>query len=101
MDDFVSESDSDYASYWRDWVSGFLFFFSLSLSSSPYPLPLSNPAFPTQVSCWHLAHRGSCNIKACPEPYCSTSFFLFGSWANLTTIGSPIPLSSSPPPLLC
>jgi hypothetical protein len=21
MDDFVSESDSDYTSYWRDWVS--------------------------------------------------------------------------------
>ena len=23
MDDFVSESDSDYTSYWRDWVSHF------------------------------------------------------------------------------
>lgn len=22
MDDYVSESDSDYTSYWRDWVSG-------------------------------------------------------------------------------
>lgn len=25
MDDFNSETDSDYTSYWRDWVSGLLF----------------------------------------------------------------------------
>lgn len=25
MDDFNTETDSDYTSYWRDWVSGFLF----------------------------------------------------------------------------
>lgn len=24
MDDFNTETDSDYTSYWRDWVSGFL-----------------------------------------------------------------------------
>lgn len=24
MDDFNSETDSDYTSYWRDWVSAFL-----------------------------------------------------------------------------
>jgi hypothetical protein len=23
MDDFASDTDSDYTSYWRDWVSGF------------------------------------------------------------------------------
>lgn len=25
MEDFNSETDSDYTSYWRDWVSGLLF----------------------------------------------------------------------------
>lgn len=24
MDDYVSESDSDYTSYWRDWVSAYI-----------------------------------------------------------------------------
>lgn len=28
MDDFASDTDSDYTSYWRDWV-GFCWFFSL------------------------------------------------------------------------
>jgi len=31
MDNFASETDSDYTSYWRDWVSAellFFFFFS-------------------------------------------------------------------------
>jgi len=27
MDDFNSETDSDYTSYWRDWVSGHFFRF--------------------------------------------------------------------------
>ena len=26
MEDFNSETDSDYTSYWRDWVSSILFF---------------------------------------------------------------------------
>lgn len=30
MDDFVSESDSDYTSYWRDWVSARFSFSALS-----------------------------------------------------------------------
>ena len=29
MEDFNSETDSDYTSYWRDWVSGGVFFFVL------------------------------------------------------------------------
>lgn len=30
MDDFASDTDSDYTSYWRDWVSGsFGIFFSM------------------------------------------------------------------------
>jgi hypothetical protein len=27
MDDFASDTDSDYTSYWRDWVSPLHFFF--------------------------------------------------------------------------
>jgi hypothetical protein len=27
MDDFASDTDSDYTSYWRDWVSALHFFF--------------------------------------------------------------------------
>ena len=31
MEDFNSETDSDYTSYWRDWVSSILFLFSVLL----------------------------------------------------------------------
>lgn len=37
MEDFNSETDSDYTSYWRDWVSEFLSFFDfISLRASCY-----------------------------------------------------------------
>ena len=36
MEDFNSETDSDYTSYWRDWVSQILLFFVLLLVCSYY-----------------------------------------------------------------
>ena len=34
MDDFVSDTDSDYTSYWRDWVSAYLSFYDEARISS-------------------------------------------------------------------
>lgn len=49
MDDYVSESDSDYTSYWRDWVS-FLCVSAACLSALRLSLPSHPVRSPMQRS---------------------------------------------------
>ena len=65
MDDFASETDSDYTSYWRDWVSPFQFFQYViqivlsvfySLSLGYHALRIANYPRPT-VSVYKRATR--------------------------------------------
>ena len=59
MEDFVSESDSDYTSYWRDWVRTFLPKRAV-FSKLPIPIPPST-----------FAVRGaSSSAKAGPADAC-------------------------------
>jgi hypothetical protein len=45
MEDFQSETDSDYTSYWRDWVSSRIFL-HWSLTFNLPPLPREKPPLP-------------------------------------------------------
>lgn len=56
MDDFVSESDSDYTSYWRDWVSPSAMQFASTSTVPPgaTQLPPSNTPTTTTVPVMQL-----------------------------------------------
>jgi hypothetical protein len=51
MDDFNSETDSDYTSYWRDWVGTSLSHVHMSLRPIPTP-PWSSVRIPKMSSIW-------------------------------------------------
>lgn len=54
MDEYASESDSDYTSYWRDWVSRF----------SDLHLVICSPSLPIHPICCHGAQYSSAGVGA-------------------------------------
>ena len=67
MDDFASETDSDYTSYWRDWVSEYYFFMYRSIFVLVVVLSVAVPAVWEEfgLSCRGLAALQAAGIICC------------------------------------